>query len=434
MRRHALGAVALLLLSGCASQASDPTQLPSTATPTTLVTETTTNSTVDPPPSTTNGALTQAEALIETLRLWTDEGPVRVGLVAHHASLLPEGRTIDLIDSSPQLELVRIFAPEHGLAGTADAGQPVEDGVEPISGVPVRSLYGTTREPSPADLADLDVVVYDLQDVGVRAYTYIATMGVMMAAAHAAAIPFVVIDRPNPQGPITDGPVLVAGLESFISPYPIPTAYGLSSGELARLLAGEQMVDSGPVTVVGPAGESSEEWIPPSPNLPSLESTWLYPAVVAFEATTLSEGRGTDEPFTVIGGPGVDVAEVLASMDNRRLLGLDLTATTFTPRSIPDMAQNPRYEGQNLPAIKLATNQPLPEPLRISVELIDAFMDAIPDRSALIDRPDVFDRLIGDPAVRQALLDNVPPADIAALWANDIEQFRNVAAAYRTTD
>jgi uncharacterized protein YbbC (DUF1343 family) len=387
-----------------------------------------------PAPATTIGTPTQAQALVETIRALTSDGAVRVGLVAHNASLLPEGRTLDIIDSVPGFELVRIFAPEHGLAGTADAGQPVNDDVEPITGVPVRSLYGDRREPEPADLADLDVVVYDLQDVGVRAYTYIATMGIMMAAAHEKGIPFVVLDRPNPQGPIIDGPVLVAGLESFISPYPIPTTYGLSSGELALLLAGEGMVHSGPVTVVGPAGDVSEEWISPSPNLPSLESTWLYPAVVAFEATSLSEGRGTDEPFTMVGGPGVVVAEVLASMDSRRLLGLELTATAFTPRSIPNMAPNPRYEGQNLPGIKLATSQPLPEPLRITVELIDAFMDASPDRTALITRPDVFDRLVGDPAIRQALLDDVSPAEIAAMWADDVERFRALAARYRIAE
>jgi uncharacterized protein YbbC (DUF1343 family) len=194
------------------------------------------------------------------------------------------------------------------------------------------------------------------------------------------------------------------------------------------------MVNSGPVIVVGPVGDVSEEWIPPSPNLPSLESTWLYPAVVAFEATSLSEGRGTDEPFTVVGGPGVVVEEVLASMHSRRLPGLELTATTFTPRSIPNMAPNPRYEGQNLPGIKLGTNQPLPEPLRTSVELIDAFMDASPDRTDLITRPEVFDRLIGDPAIRRALLDDVPPAEIAKLWADDVEGFRALAAGYRIAE
>ncbi len=123
-------------------------------------------------------------------------------------------------------------------------------------------------------------------------------MGIMMNAANAAGIPFVVIDRANPQGQVIDGPVLVAGLESFISPYPIPTVYGLSSGELARLLVGEDFVDSSAVTVVGPQAPLPEEWIPPSPNLPTVETAWLYPAVVAFEATVLSEGRGTEEPFT----------------------------------------------------------------------------------------------------------------------------------------
>jgi uncharacterized protein YbbC (DUF1343 family) len=352
-------------------------------------------------------------------------------LVAHRASNLPEGRTIDVIDSSPELELTRIFAPEHGLAGTADAGQLVTDDIEPVTGAPVVSLYGISREPKASDLVDLDVIVYDLQDVGVRAYTYITTMGIMMNAANEAGVPFVIVDRANPQGPVIDGPILVAGLESFISPYRIPTAYGLSSGELARLLVGEDFVDAGAVTVIGPQAPVPLEWIPPSPNLPTPETAWLYPAVVAFEATVLSEGRGTEEPFTMIGGPGVDASAVVASLESRQLLGLDITATEFTPRAIPDMANNPRYDGQTIPGIHLSTSGPLNEPLRVTVELLDAFMDASPGRDSIINRPDLFDRLVGDPAVREALLADTPPVDIAAGWAGDVARFEQRSFVYR---
>ena len=200
--------------------------------------------------------------------------PTRVGLVAHLASQHPEGRTIDLIHRDARLELVVIFAPEHGLAGTADAGVLLEDGIESATGVPVLSLYGERRAPRSADLADLDVLVYDLQDVGVRAYTYIATMGLVMEAAGAVGVPVVVLDRSNPQGEVVDGPILAAGLESFISPYPIPTAYGLTSGELARMVASESWINgSADLTVIGPTAEHNDPWIPPSPNLPTLEST-----------------------------------------------------------------------------------------------------------------------------------------------------------------
>jgi uncharacterized protein YbbC (DUF1343 family) len=264
----------------------------------------------------------------------------------------------------------------------------------------------------------------------VRAYTYIATLGIMMNAAHAAGIPLVVFDRPNPQDGVIDGPLLVAGLESFISPYPIPTAYGLSSGELARLLVGEGLVAPVDLTVIE-STRTPVEWVPPSPNLPTLETAWLYPAVVAFEATVLSEGRGTEEPFTRIGGPGVNAEAVVVSLRSRQLPGLEIEATEFTPQAIPGMAAGPRYEGQTIPGIRLSTNGPLAEPLRIAVELLDAFMDNSADRTMIINRAEVFDRLVGDPEVREALLANAPPDAIAANWADDVAQFEQRSREYK---
>ncbi len=180
MRRHQLGALALVLLTGCTSQAVAPapttTELIAPESTAAAVGSTSTV-TVRPTPPDTEIVPTQTEALYAYLSGLQQDNGVRVGLVAHRASNLPEGRTIDVIDSSTELELVRIFAPEHGLAGTADAGQPVTDSIEPVTGVPVVSLYGTNREPTTTDLNDLDVIVYDLQDVGVRAYTYISNHG-----------------------------------------------------------------------------------------------------------------------------------------------------------------------------------------------------------------------------------------------------------------
>ncbi|NNF54857.1 MAG: DUF1343 domain-containing protein [Acidimicrobiales bacterium] len=435
MQRAAVIAIMALVLCACVVSDPDvesvgeavvPAPLddavnPSTSlTPTTLITTTVTTS----PP-------TQTETLLNELAARSAQ-PTRVGLVAHLASRHPEGRTIDLIHQDERLELAVIFAPEHGLTGTADAGELLEDGFESVTGVPVLSLYGARRAPRLDDLAALDVVVYDLQDVGVRAYTYIATLGLVMEAAGRAGVPVVVVDRSNPQGAVVDGPVLADGLESFISPYPIPAAYGLTSGELARMVAKESWIDGTvDLTVIGPTAELNNPWIPPSPNLPTLESTWLYPALVAFEATTLSVGRGTDEPFTVIGGPGVDVDRIMSGKDNRQLLGLDLTATNFVPRSIEGMAKNPKHEGTELRGIHFSTGAPLPEPLRVAVELLDAFMDASPDRAALIDRPDVFDRLIGSPQIREALLADTAPSDIAELWENDVTDFRRLSDTYR---
>lgn len=422
----------LLVMTACsgAGSTTGPETVISQTTerPTTSSTESTTT-TVQP--TTTTAPPTQTEALLASIKAAEAPGPVKVGLVAHKASVLPEGRTIDVIANDPSLELVRIFAPEHGLAGEADAGQLVEDGTEPTTGVPVVSLYGTTRSPAPAQLDDLDVIVYDLQDVGVRAYTYIATMGLVMDAAAGSDVPVIVVDRPNPQGDTITGPSLSPGLSSFISPYDIPAVYGLTSGELASMLVGEGLVEASDLVVVGPSGPLPDPWIPPSPNLPTLESTWLYPAVVAFEATSLSEGRGTDTPFSLVGGPGADIQGVLATTGGRQLIGLDIVPTEFTPQDIPNMAVNPRFEGETIPGIKLTTNGALDDPFRVTVELLDAFMDTVDNRSAIIDRPDVFDRLVGDPAVRIALIGDLPPAEIVELWTDDVADFRLTADRYR---
>ncbi len=439
MRRAAAIAIVALLCCSCVVSDPDVDSVGEAIVPAPLDDAVNAPPTLAPNAITTSTAVTTAPTTVPTqVVALLDElaersaQPPRVGLVAHLASQHPEGRTIDLIHRDERLDLVVIFAPEHGLAGTADAGELLEDGIESATGVPVLSLYGERRAPRAADLADLDVLVYDLQDVGVRAYTYIATMGLVMEAAGAAGVPVVVLDRSNPQGTVVDGPILAAGLESFISPYPIPAAYGLTSGELARMIANESWIKGAiDLTVIGPTAGLNDPWVPPSPNLPTLESTWLYPALVAFEATTLSVGRGTDEPFTVIGGPGVDVDRIISNLENRQLLGLDITATSFVPRAIDGMATSPKHEGTMLSGIRLSTGEPLPEPLRVAVELLDAFMDAAPDRRVVIDRPDVFDRLIGSSEIREALLADTAPSAIAKSWEADVAAFRQLSDTYR---
>ncbi len=375
----------------------------------------------------------QVTALLDELASRGPE-PVSVGLVAHRASVHPEGRTIDLIDADPRLELHTIFAPEHGLAGTADAGEVVGDGIEPTTGVDVVSLYGPRRRPESTHMAELDVLVYDLQDVGVRAFTYIATLGLVMESATAADVPLIVVDRENPQGATIDGPPLSPGLESFISPYPVPLVYGLTSGQLATMILDQAWIDGVAqldLAVVSPPAVLPDVWIPPSPNLPTLQSAWLYPAVVAFEATSLSVGRGTDEPFTLIGGPRLDTVAIVADLAARSLGGLEVSERKFVPRSIPDMASAPRYEGQLLDGVALATTAPFVEPLGVSIELLDAVLDSVENRRSVIDRPEVFDRLVGSADIRRQLLLDTPPDEIAANWREGRDRFTELADTYR---
>lgn len=428
--RHLILAT-LVVAAACSgthrSQTTSPP--PPTADPSTTTTTTILSSTTTAPSTTTTSAPTQREALLSALTALAD--PARVGLIAHRASMLDEQRTIDVLAAAPGIELVRIFTPEHGLTGTADAGEPVADGVEPLTGIPITSLYGPRRSPEPADLEDLDAIVYDLQDVGVRAFTYIATMGLVIDAAAEVGVPMLIVDRTNPQGRVVDGPVADPALTSFVTPYPIPAVYGLSSGELAHFLVAEGHLDRRvDLQVVGPTAPLADPWIPPSPNLPTLQSAWLYPAVVLFEATVLSEGRGTLEPFTLIGGPEVDADAVVAGLATRPHIGLDVTPTTFTPQPIPGMAPTPRYRGQLLSGIELSTTAPLPSPFLTGLELLDAFMDAAPDRGAIIDRPDGFDLLTGDRSIRLQLIDDVEPHRIAGAWRAATGSWATLAAEY----
>ena len=230
----------------------------------------------------------------------------RVGLIVNHTALASGEHLIDLIDAAPNVELVAIFAPEHDIRGTAGAGELFGDRVDPRTGVQIFSLYTDTRQPSPAMLADVDVLVYDLQDVGARFYTYISTMGLAMQSAARAGIPFVVLDRPNPGGGGSSaGFVLEPDQISFIGQFPIPASYGLTAGELATAIKGEAWLpglDGLALDVVAMQGwerqmrwpATEQPWVPPSPGLPTFESALAYPGTVLFEATPISYGGGTD--------------------------------------------------------------------------------------------------------------------------------------------
>jgi uncharacterized protein YbbC (DUF1343 family) len=217
--------------------------------------------------------------------------------------------------------VVALLAPEHGIRGTAEAGVTVGDGVDAKTGVPVYSLYGAQgHRPTPAMLKDVDVLVYDLQEVGGRTWTYVSTMALSMQAAASKGIPFVVLDRPNPiGGEIVEGALLDPAFASFIGMYPIPARHGMTVGELATLFNQQQGIGAD-LTVVPAQGwrrgqwfdQTGLPWVNPSPNLRSLAAVTSYPGTVYFEGTNLSEGRGTDRPFEQIGAPWLDAAAVAA--------------------------------------------------------------------------------------------------------------------------
>src|SRR5918993_1370930 len=263
----------------------------------------------------------------------------RVGLITNHTGI-DSSRTpdIDLIAGHTDLKLVALLAPEHGIRGTAPAGEKIADERDAKTGVPIHSLYqAEDRGPTPAMLKDVDVLVYDLQEVGGRTWTYVSTMALSMKAAASQRIPFVVLDRPNPiGGEIVEGAVIAPGFTSFVGMYPIPARHGMTVGELAAYF--NHAFGIGARLIVARASgwqrdqwrdDTGLPWVNPSPNLRSLAALSSYPGTVYFEGTNLTEGRGTDRPFEQVGAPWLRAGDIVRILNDKRLPGITFEAITM---------------------------------------------------------------------------------------------------------
>ncbi len=344
---------------------------------------------------------------------------VRVGLVVNHTSMTSAGHLIDVLDAREDLTITALFGPEHGIRGDADAGAVVGDGRDPATGAPIYSLYGATRQPTPSMLADVDLLVFDIQDVGARFYTYISTMGLAMQAAAREGIPFLVLDRPNPLGgERVDGYVLEPGQESFVGMYPIPVQHGLTVGELARMIQGEGWLDG---------LDSLDLRVIPSPNLPSFEAALLYAGTCFIEATSASEGRGTDAPFLTIGAPWVPANAVASSLQDIAAHGLTMTTGTTVPRSIPGASTHPKWEDMAIETVQFSVERPRDvRPLETGVALLVALNEHAPDSTFL--NASWMRRLAGTDRLYADLIAGRTEGDIMASWESEIADFR----AFRT--
>jgi uncharacterized protein YbbC (DUF1343 family) len=262
----------------------------------------------------------------------------RVGLVTNHTGLADDGTpTIDLLFRSKACKLVALFSPEHGIRGQADAR--VESSVDEVTGLPVHSLYGETMRPRQEVLRDIDALVYDIQDVGARFYTYSTTMAYCMEEAAKARIPFYVLDRPNPIGGVgVEGPMLDADRTSFVGYMPLPVRHGMTLGELARYVNAEKKLGAD-LQVIEMKGwrrgfyfsDTGQLWVNPSPNMRSLLEAIFYPGVCLLESTNVSVGRGTDTPFEVIGAPWIEPRRLAATLAEARVPGVEFVPLYFTP-------------------------------------------------------------------------------------------------------
>ncbi len=351
----------------------------------------------------------------------------KVGLVTNHTGRDSSGqRTIDLLHKAPKVKLKAIFSPEHGLTGKADS--KVSSTKDPITRVPVYSLYGDTLRPTAKMLKGLDALVFDVQDAGARFYTYISTMGYAMEAAAQKGIPFYVLDRPNPiRASIVQGPVMDSDLKSFTGYFPLPVRHGMTVGELARMFNGENKMGVN-LKVIPMNGyrrnawfdETGLPWVNPSPNLRSLTQAILYPGVALVEGANVSVGRGTDMPFEVIGAPWIKAQELTEYLQQRNIPGVEFQPAAF----IPDGS---RFKGRVCYGIRisLADRQAL-DSAALGVEIICALNRCYP-RDFEIDKTL---SLIGSRPVFQAIKDGQDPKSIAALWQAPLEQFRLLRSKY----
>lgn len=345
----------------------------------------------------------------------------RVGLIVHQNSVVHmSGAQRHLVDAAaehPEVDVVALFSPEHGVRGTADAGELVGDSIDPSTGLPIFSLFGDTRQPTPEMLTDIDTLVYDLQDVGARYYTYISTMGLAMQAANAAGIDFVVLDRPNPLGGTIGGGVMSPERTSFVGQYPIPAQYGLTAGELARLILVEGWLDGLDglsLSVVELDGwsrsmtweDTNLPWLPPSPAITSPNTALLYPATIYFEALSLSYGRGTDAPFTRFGAPWLDTGAAVEALRSRNLPGLDAEAIEITPTMLPDMTVEPAFLDQTIPTVQLiVTDSNAIRPTEVGIHLLDIVVEQAADAGVdPLARPEWLDQLSGSTLLREAIV------------------------------
>jgi uncharacterized protein YbbC (DUF1343 family) len=341
----------------------------------------------------------------------------RVGLITNPSGRDRSGRsTIDLLYHAPGVKLVALFGPEHGLRGVAEAGAKVASSVDSATGIPIYSLYGDIRVPTPEMLDKIDVLVYDIQDVGARVYTFQWTMVLSAAAAAKAGKPFVVLDRPDPiRGDRFGGGVLDTTQRSFVGQYPVALRYGLTPGELLHYLVGTGQVQAN-LTVVPMHGyrrsmwfdETGIPWVNPSPNLRDLDATLLYTGTVFFEGTNLSEGRGTDRPFRVVGAGWLnDAGAIAAALNAEQLPGVHFDSTSRK------VAEGQKWGGQTIPMIEIeVTDRDKVEPVSVGVHLLQAIYSR--HQKDWEWRASHFDRLAGTIALREAL-----PADTTGTKAID---------------
>lgn len=350
---------------------------------------------------------------------------LRIGLVTNHTGRNREGRqTIDVLNKAPGVKLVALFSPEHGIRGLAD--EKISDSKDDGTGLPIYSLYGETRRPKPEQLKDLDALVYDIQDIGARFYTYISTLGYILEEAAKAKLPVFVLDRPNPIGGVdVEGPTADKDKLSFISYHTIPTRHGLTVGELAQLFNRQRKIGAD-LRVIKMEGwrrsmwfdETNLTWINPSPNMRSLTEATLYPGVGLLETTNVSVGRGTDTPFEIVGAPWIQGDKLADYLNQRGIPGVRFVPLRFTPKA--SVFKDEQCGGVNI----IITDRVAFRPLLTGIEMALALRQLYPKDWKV----DNYLRLLVNADTLERIKRGETARDIVASWNASLQEFRRARA------
>ncbi|HEV2122683.1 MAG TPA: DUF1343 domain-containing protein [Chloroflexota bacterium] len=351
-------------------------------------------------------------------------GDNHVGIDRHGQS------TIDRLHTQPGVRLVALFSPEHGIRGEAEAGATVASSVDARTGMPIHSLYGETKRPTPAMLQDIDMLIYDIQDVGAGVYTYTATLAEVLRAGEAQRLPVVVLDRPNPiNGADVEGNVLEPRFASFVGPAPMAMRYGMTIDELGHFF-NDTLGIGADLTVVPLRGwdrtdwqdQTGPLWVNPSPNMRSLSAAGVYPGTVLFEGTNLSEGRGTERPFEWAGATWIDGEAWADRLNEANVPGVRFHPQRFTPNTS-------KFAGQSCAGAFVETvDRAQLQPMALGLTMVATARALHPDRFSFSAAH--FDRLAGTDRIRQAIEHDVPVADVVDQWRPSLQQFLKQREAF----
>ena len=364
-----------------------------------------------------------------------------IGIITNQTGVNSQGQSLaDIILADSSYHLAAIFSPEHGFYGTIEGGKEISTNIHEKYQCPIFSLYGKNRKPTRQMLQEIDVLLFDIQDIGARFYTYISTMYYAMEAAAENNIPFVVLDRPNPIGGyIVEGPVLKEGLESFVGIKPIPLRHGMTVGELALLFKGEKWYASSSRATLHiiPVSnwsreivDAGETWINPSPNIGSLETALLYPGMGLLEGTNLSEGRGTKHPFKYMGAPWLNHVVISKELMKLDFDGISIDTVTYIPVDIPGAVVNPKYEGEVCKGLKFdVTDGTKFKSVAFATHVIALTKKVHPVEFQWSSELRI-DRMAGNRLFRESIDSGKAAVEVIDIWNGDLAEFKKKREKY----